>query len=158
MTHVTCRLTAENRDQLRNPTLGNRISATFTFFTLCSSAVYLHLCFTAYSSWSQRCTPASVLVTLSSSSSLYCLLSWFSWFTASQLRFEPGSFSWFFSVACRLQPKTKSSALVLGLWLSLRTKFQSLVLGLESRAIGPVLGFDACVLVNIADITTSPWA
>ena len=29
MTHVTCRLTAKNRDQLRNPTLGNRVSATF---------------------------------------------------------------------------------------------------------------------------------
>jgi len=25
MTHVTCRLTAKNRDQLRNPTLGNRV-------------------------------------------------------------------------------------------------------------------------------------
>jgi len=32
MTHVTCRLTAKNRDQLRNPTLGNRVWATF--FTL----------------------------------------------------------------------------------------------------------------------------
>jgi len=31
MTHVTCRLTAENRDQLRNPTLGNRVWASFTF-------------------------------------------------------------------------------------------------------------------------------
>ena len=31
MTHVTCRLTAKNRDQPRNPTLGNRVSATFTF-------------------------------------------------------------------------------------------------------------------------------
>ena len=31
MTHVTCRLTAKNRDQLRNPTLGNRVLATFTF-------------------------------------------------------------------------------------------------------------------------------
>jgi len=29
MTHVTCRLTAKKRDQLRNPTLGNRIWATF---------------------------------------------------------------------------------------------------------------------------------
>ena len=29
---VTCRLTAENRDQLRNPTLGNRVWTTFTFF------------------------------------------------------------------------------------------------------------------------------
>ena len=33
MTHVTCRLTAKNRDQLRNPTLGNRVRATFTFST-----------------------------------------------------------------------------------------------------------------------------
>jgi len=33
MTHVTGRLTAKNRDQLRNPTLGNRVWATFTFFT-----------------------------------------------------------------------------------------------------------------------------
>jgi len=32
MTHVTCRLTAKNRNQLRNPTLGNRVWATFTFF------------------------------------------------------------------------------------------------------------------------------
>ena len=31
MTHVTCRLTAKNRDQLWNPTLGNRVWATFTF-------------------------------------------------------------------------------------------------------------------------------
>jgi len=29
MTHVTCRLTANNREQLRNPTLGNRVRATF---------------------------------------------------------------------------------------------------------------------------------
>jgi len=29
MTHATCRLTAKNRDQLRNPTLGNRVWATF---------------------------------------------------------------------------------------------------------------------------------
>jgi len=28
MTHVTYRLTAKNRDQLRIPTLGNRVSAT----------------------------------------------------------------------------------------------------------------------------------
>jgi len=31
MTHVTCRLTAQNRDQLRNPMLDNRVWATFTF-------------------------------------------------------------------------------------------------------------------------------
>ena len=35
MTHVTCRLTAKNRDQLRNPTLGNRVWATFTFLHTC---------------------------------------------------------------------------------------------------------------------------
>ena len=29
MTPITCRLTAKNRDQLRNPTLGNRVSANF---------------------------------------------------------------------------------------------------------------------------------
>ena len=29
MTHVICRLTAKNWDQLRNPTLGNRVWATF---------------------------------------------------------------------------------------------------------------------------------
>ena len=33
MTHITCRLTAKNRDQVRNPTLGNRVWATFTIFT-----------------------------------------------------------------------------------------------------------------------------
>jgi len=31
MTHVTCRLTAENRDQVRNSTLGSRVWATFIF-------------------------------------------------------------------------------------------------------------------------------
>jgi len=31
MTHATCRLTAKNRDQLRNRTLGNRVWATFPF-------------------------------------------------------------------------------------------------------------------------------
>jgi len=35
MTHVTCRLTAKNRDQLRNPTLGSRVWTTFfTFYTM----------------------------------------------------------------------------------------------------------------------------
>jgi len=33
MTHVTCRLTTKNRDQLRNPTFGKPVLATFTFFT-----------------------------------------------------------------------------------------------------------------------------
>ena len=38
MTHVTCRLTAKNRDQRRNPTLGNRVWAAFTFFSTQDSA------------------------------------------------------------------------------------------------------------------------
>jgi len=29
MTHITCRLTAKNRDQLQNPTLGNGVWAAF---------------------------------------------------------------------------------------------------------------------------------
>ena len=37
MTHVTCRLTAKNRDWLRNPTLGSRVWATFTFFSMTRS-------------------------------------------------------------------------------------------------------------------------
>ena len=36
MTHVTCRLTAKKRDQLRNPTLGNRVRTTFTFILTCA--------------------------------------------------------------------------------------------------------------------------
>ena len=31
MIYVTCRLTAKNRDQLRDPTVGNRVWASFTF-------------------------------------------------------------------------------------------------------------------------------
>ena len=34
MTHVTCRLTAKNRDLLRNPTLGSQVWATFTFLCM----------------------------------------------------------------------------------------------------------------------------
>ena len=34
MTHVTCRLTAKNRDQLRNPSLGNRVWASFLSFII----------------------------------------------------------------------------------------------------------------------------
>ena len=37
MTHVTCRLTVKNRDQLRNPTLSNELWATFPFFCLSPS-------------------------------------------------------------------------------------------------------------------------
>ena len=46
MTHVTCRLTAKNRDQLQNPTLGDGVWATFTFFmeeSHCDAQTYGHL-------------------------------------------------------------------------------------------------------------------
>jgi len=36
MIHITCRLTAKNQDQFRNPTLGNRVWASF-FYPGCSS-------------------------------------------------------------------------------------------------------------------------
>jgi len=34
MTDVICRLTAKNWVQIRNPTLGNRVWATFTFLVI----------------------------------------------------------------------------------------------------------------------------
>jgi len=34
MTHVICRLTAKNRDQLRNSALGNRVWAAFLWCVL----------------------------------------------------------------------------------------------------------------------------
>ena len=40
MTHVTCRLTAKNRDQLRDPALGNRIWATFTFLIVSAKLIH----------------------------------------------------------------------------------------------------------------------
>ena len=46
MTHVTCRLTAKNRDQLRNPTLGNRAWATFTLSMSTSACVPVRVCTT----------------------------------------------------------------------------------------------------------------
>ena len=42
MIHVTCRLTAKNRDQLQNPTLDNRVLATFTFLIYNDSDRALH--------------------------------------------------------------------------------------------------------------------
>jgi len=42
MTHVTCRLTAKNRDQLGNSTLGNRVWATFWRRLATYSNVGLH--------------------------------------------------------------------------------------------------------------------
>ena len=49
MTHVTCRLTAKTRDQLRNPTLGNRVwatpfLATNSLLVTCPLQCYLPVC------------------------------------------------------------------------------------------------------------------
>ena len=62
MTHVTCRSTAKNRDQLRNPTLGNRVWATFT-----SACVYCSCCVATTSS---QCRGATSSASAASSSSL----------------------------------------------------------------------------------------
>ena len=42
MTHVTCRLTAKNRDQLQNPTPGNRVWASFTFYMFVNAPSHSH--------------------------------------------------------------------------------------------------------------------
>ena len=39
MTHVTCRLTAKNRDQLRDPTLGNRVGLWAAFLSTIGLAI-----------------------------------------------------------------------------------------------------------------------
>ena len=44
MTHVVCRLTAKNRDQLQNPTLGNRVWAARFTFTFTDKPSYLCVC------------------------------------------------------------------------------------------------------------------
>ena len=43
MTHVTCRLTAKNRSQLRNPTLGSRVWAIFTFLLVTRTRLHFSL-------------------------------------------------------------------------------------------------------------------
>ena len=42
MTLVTCRQAVENRDQLHNPSLGNRVWAIFTFLLLASDSKLLY--------------------------------------------------------------------------------------------------------------------
>ena len=39
MTHITCGLTAKNRDQLQNPTLGDRVWAAFSFMHICIDTI-----------------------------------------------------------------------------------------------------------------------
>jgi len=49
MTHVTCRLTAKNRDQLRNPTLGNREYGHLYLFSLLLKSFWAMCCAISYS-------------------------------------------------------------------------------------------------------------
>jgi len=60
MTHVTCQLTAKNRDQLRNPTLGNRVWVSFTTLVIIIlfSANPCHRRLPPSSSFSLGLTPA----------------------------------------------------------------------------------------------------
>jgi len=44
LTHQSCRLTAKNRDQLRNPTLGSRVWAAFTFTLNYHKSEYDRVC------------------------------------------------------------------------------------------------------------------
>jgi len=48
LTHVTCRLTAKNRYQLRNPTLGVRVWATFLHFVCMRACVVFVLSLNAF--------------------------------------------------------------------------------------------------------------
>jgi len=64
--YVTCRLTAKNRDQLLNPTFGNRVWATFTFLFYCPVVVcqLLGLRHCVVQVWTVRCCSAAVSATL----------------------------------------------------------------------------------------------
>jgi len=60
MTYVNCRLTAKNQDQLRNPMLGNRVWATFTFLSVpasksvCQSVWIWHTSTASWGAWVPR--------------------------------------------------------------------------------------------------------
>jgi len=72
MTHVTCRLTAKDRDQLRNPTLGNRVWASFTFFI--GNVYCLFACSVSIDRRSGEVTVARPLTGLSGATLEYVLL------------------------------------------------------------------------------------
>ena len=60
MTHVTCRLTAKNQDQVQNPTLGNRVWATF-FTHYRASSVYCY-CYAASDARGEQMQPIATNV------------------------------------------------------------------------------------------------
>ena len=47
MTHITCRLTAKNRDQLQNPTLSTQVWANCTFLRVYAARFDVLCCFGA---------------------------------------------------------------------------------------------------------------
>ena len=56
MTHVTCRLTAKNWDQLRDHTLSNQVWATFTLFNQYEITHHKSQSSSHISEWCQNCT------------------------------------------------------------------------------------------------------
>ena len=62
MTHITCRLTAKNWDQLRNPTLCNRVWATFTFYIVIDVIVIVVICRSIKTATIQQALPYTELI------------------------------------------------------------------------------------------------
>ena len=60
MTHVTCRLTAKNRDQLRNPTLGSQVCATL--FNITDHAVSVFIVYERVHTAMKDCAVVSVAI------------------------------------------------------------------------------------------------
>jgi len=60
MTRVICRLTGKSRDQLRDPTLGNRVWATFTFFT-CWDILMMNTCMNIQMNVNEYAEPATTV-------------------------------------------------------------------------------------------------
>ena len=71
MIHVTCRLTAKNRDQLRNPTLGSRVWATFTFLSV---SVYARISITDFEYRDNVCACYIVSIYWALVSGHFCLV------------------------------------------------------------------------------------
>jgi len=75
MTHTTCRLTAKNRDRRRNPVLGNRVWATFTFLVCLSFALEQLQNFDhTMSAW--RCNTGALLVNRTEATGMVIIARW----------------------------------------------------------------------------------
>jgi len=91
MTHVTCRLTTKNRNQLRNPTLGNRVLATFTllfYFWLFTLSQIKTICNPlAHPSWKCTTLTCEILVKLFLSNWRFALYLHFPYLRFPYMRF-----------------------------------------------------------------------